>query len=98
MDALLLSHLDNVRSSNNAPEKKKVRESREISYSRIARSDLAKKAANIEQIQAALTITQPKKKSRKVLKKLMKAQQQDSKSKIRSVVAEKAKSRKKSST
>lgn len=97
MDALLLSHLDNVRSSNNAPEKKKVRESREISYSRIARSDLAKKAANIEQIQAALTITQPKKKSRKVLKKLMKAQQQDSKSKIRSV-AEKAKSRKKSST
>ena len=97
MDALLLSHLDNVRSSNNAPEKKKVRESREISYSRIARSDLAKKAANIEQIQAALTITQPKKKSRKVLKKLIKAQQQDSKSKIRSV-AEKAKSRKKSST
>ena len=97
MDALLLSHLDNVRSSNNATEKKKVRESREISYSRIARSDLAKKAANIEQIQAALTITQPKKKSRKVLKKLIKAQQQDSKSKIRSV-AEKAKSRKKSST
>ena len=97
MDALLLSHLDNVRSSNNAPEKKKVRESREISYSRIARSDLAKKDANIEQIQAALTITQPKKKSRKVLKKLIKAQQQDSKSKIRSV-AEKAKSRKKSST
>lgn len=83
MDGLLLSHLDNVRASNSGSEKQKVKEEREISYSRRARAELSQKEDRIGQIQSAFSITQPKKKSRKALKKLVKAQT-DSRTRIRS--------------
>ena len=75
MDSLLISHLKKVQDSNNKGKKDVLRKEREFSsHLDRARKEGLTVAANRDQIVRALTVTQPRKKSRKALKKLVKAQ------------------------